>query len=215
MLGLILQGLRVNYPPNPLSRVSLWILGMWISTADAGRSWKDHKPPYDFLFGNHIDTHQETRLEKDGDLSGFFYITYTGEFTPDGLPIARHCDADTPPKKCVAGWILRGEPGLAKFVFHSGNDHPIWLVDRTDIPQPGSYAHFHWLDAAESPAALEEEFVTADISLSSRPSKVLPLSMATSLSRSDRASTSRFLNPWLLRFRPPRVSCTIFPIPAR
>ena len=46
--------------------ISLWILGMWISTADAGRSWKDHKPPYDFLFGNHIDTHQETRLEKDG-----------------------------------------------------------------------------------------------------------------------------------------------------
>ncbi len=87
-----------------VATISLWILGVWISTADAGRSWKDHKPPYDFLFGNHIDTHQETRLEKDGDLSGFFYITYTGKFTPDGLPIARHCDADTPPEK-MRGWM--------------------------------------------------------------------------------------------------------------
>ena len=31
---------------------------------------------------------------------------------------------------------------------------PVWLVDRTDIPQPGSYAHFHWLDAAEEPSGL-------------------------------------------------------------
>jgi hypothetical protein len=24
-------------------------------------------------------------------------------------------------------------------------DHPVFLVTRADIPQPGAYAHFHWL----------------------------------------------------------------------
>jgi hypothetical protein len=198
--------------------ISLWILGMWISTADAGRSWKDHKPPYDFLFGNHIDTHQETRLEKDGDLSGFFYITYTGKFTPDGLPIAKHCDADTPPKKCVAGWILRGERGLAKFVFHSGNDHPIWLVDRTGIPQPDSYAHFHWLDAAEEPSGLRRgicyrgyflELQAIESFAFEHGNELIPVRPGIDIATHVNIVAS------FPDFRPPRVSCTIFPIPAR
>jgi hypothetical protein len=27
----------------------------------------------------------------------------------------------------------------------SGNNHPVWLVNRVDIPQKGSYTHFHWI----------------------------------------------------------------------
>ncbi len=84
------------------------------------------------------------------ELFGFFYITFTGNFTLDGFPIAKHCDATTLPNQCVVGWILpAGIAGQATLVFHSADDHPIWLVNRSDIPEPGSYAHFHWLDAAQ------------------------------------------------------------------
>jgi len=113
-------------------------------------------PPFDFLFGNHIDPHQETRLKNNGELDGFFYIIFTGD-TDDasGLPIARHprgeshnevCDVDD--IDCVAGWHISGIQGEAKFLYHSGvngNDHPVWLVNRVDITQPGSYTHFHWI----------------------------------------------------------------------
>ena len=51
-----------------------------------------HDAPYDFLFGNHIDTHQRTLLRvRSGDpvsLFGFFYIIFTGATDPvSGLPI--------------------------------------------------------------------------------------------------------------------------------
>ncbi|MGD8616471.1 MAG: hypothetical protein PVI91_12520, partial [Gammaproteobacteria bacterium] len=42
----------------------------------SGLRWHDHAYPYTFLFGNHIDTHQETRLNKDGSLDGFFYVVH-------------------------------------------------------------------------------------------------------------------------------------------
>lgn len=129
---------------------------------------KFHKRPHDFVFGNEIDTHQETRLKlvkRTGapkELAGFFYIIFTGAVDPlSGLAIARHprgathnedCDVIA----CVVGWSIHARPGQAKFLFHSGvngNDHPVWLVNRADrpgsavsgIPQPGSYTHFHWI----------------------------------------------------------------------
>jgi hypothetical protein len=52
---------------------------------------------------------------------------------------------------CKVGWLMRGKPSGAKFLFHSdvnGNDHPVWLLNRVDIPQPGSYTHFHWITSA-------------------------------------------------------------------
>jgi len=130
-----------------------------------------HKAPFDFLFGNHFDTHQETRLDVNlrtgapEELQGKFYIIFTGTTDPaSGLPIARHprgaaqgeeCGVDV---RCVVGWELRGLPGAAKFVSHSGvngEDHPIWLVNRAEepsapaqgmvIPQPGYYSHFMWI----------------------------------------------------------------------
>ncbi len=133
----------------------LSLLLAWADSSMAqGIPWRNHAYPYNFLFGNHIDTHQQTGLLKDGTLQGYFYITFTGEFTPDGLPVARHCDASTPPDRCLAGWTLRGKPGSATFVFHE-MDHPLWLVDsRADIPQPGAFAHFHWLGMPEMPEGL-------------------------------------------------------------
>ena len=113
-----------------------------------------HASPFDFLFGNHIDTHQETELKADGKLFGFFYIIYTGDVdTASGLPIAVHPDGSADETcgetaDCKVGWLISGKPADAKFLFHSGvngNDHPVWLVNRVAISQPGSYTHFHWI----------------------------------------------------------------------
>jgi len=138
--------------------IAILFFSSGLSTARAGDF---HAPPRDFLFGNHIDTHQETKLKLDKtgntlSLFGFFYIIFTGATDPDsGLPIARHprgvshnevCGVDD--IKCVKGWNINGVPSEAKFLYHNGvngDDHPVWLVNRVDIPQPGSFTHFHWI----------------------------------------------------------------------
>ena len=134
-----------------------------------------HKAPYDFLFGNHIDTHQETNLMVNDDtgqpqsLLGKFYIIFTGSIDPvSGLPVARHprglaSDGSHDERcgitvDCEVGWQMRGAPGAAKFISHSGvngDDHPVWLVNRAEetnapatgmvIPQDGYHGHFHWI----------------------------------------------------------------------
>ncbi len=131
----------------------------------AAEEWRDHAAPFDFLFGNHIDTHQQTKLRSDGGLSGALFVYFTGEIdSASGLPVARHprgamhgeeCGFDV---DCVAGWKLRARPGQAKFLFHSGvngDDHPVWLVGRTAIPQPGGFSHFHWITEAGTEALMD------------------------------------------------------------
>jgi hypothetical protein len=132
-------------------------------TFASGRGWGNHAFPFTFLMGNHIDSHQETRLMNDGSLRGFFYVYWTGEKTAEGEPIAHHC---TEPahyaQGCFAAWHLRAEPCIeevngctAMFLYHH-HDHPVWLVGphtmngalrgtRSMIPQPGSYTHMHWI----------------------------------------------------------------------
>jgi len=117
-----------------------------------------------FEFGNHIDSHQSTYLAtKKGapvSLIGSFYIFFTGETDPvSSLPIARHprgasqnelCEVDV---NCVAGWIINAVPGAGKFLSHTGvngEDHPVCLLNRTRIPQPGDFTHFHWISATST-----------------------------------------------------------------
>ena len=117
-----------------------------------------------FVFGNHIDTHQETVIRVKNNLpqklAGVFYVLFTGDRDPvSGLPIARHprgasageaCGVDV---DCEVGWIISARPGEAKFLFHTGvngEDHPVWLVNRVQIPQPGGYTHFHWITSASN-----------------------------------------------------------------
>ncbi len=139
-----------------------------------GGTWRDHAPPLTFLFGNHIDSHQQARLTRQGDLRGFFYVTYTGEVTPEGYPVARHCDEGTPPKDCVVGWILRGKPGQATFLYQN-MDHPVWLVDRSDIPQPGAYAHFHWItDQSTDPRPVADTRCNVAMAMDLAPGAVCP-----------------------------------------
>ena len=143
------------------SMVGVTVLAVSLLAAPAvgdEAEWGDHAPPRDFLFGNHIDTHLETKLRNNGELRGRFFIIFTGETDESsGLPIARHprgamhdedCAVDD--IDCVVGWRVRAKPGEAKFLLHSGvngDDHPVWAVDRVNIPQPGSFTHFHWIGA--------------------------------------------------------------------
>lgn len=120
----------------------------------AAASWRDHAPPYVFLFNNHIDTHQQTFINQDGKLFGFFYVKFTGAVTADGLRVAQHVDCGSE-SGCTAGWKLNGRQATATFLYHVMPDHPVWLVDRRSIPQPGAYTHFHWL-GAEHPVPGEQ-----------------------------------------------------------
>ena len=167
---------KTKYRFTLIYLLAIFIFNPWSITAFADDF---HDAPYDFLFGNHIDTHQETKIKiKWGHpvrLKGFFYIIFTGEIdSVSGLPIARHprgasqneacgddnndgddddefhreLKDDSKDIECIVGWTMKGKPGEAKFLYHSGvngNDHPVWMVNRVDIPQPGSFTHFHWI----------------------------------------------------------------------
>jgi len=157
-----------------LAAMLVFLLSSSMGFAD-GRPWKDHKKPYTFLFGNHIDTHQETRLTNTGDLQGFFYITWLDKVPEggdgiidideaSGLPVAGHCNKPEHYEAgCFAGWHIRAKPCIeevngcrAMYLFHY-HDHPPWLLDptvdsegglrgsRLNIVQPGSFTHMHWL----------------------------------------------------------------------
>jgi len=112
-----------------------------------GIPWSDHLAPFEYLFGNSIYNHQQTKPMPNGGLTGFLSITFTGEYTEDGVPIFRHSAATDPENEISVGWQVRVVPAVAKVVNNQEGDHPIWLIDDpNDIPQPGSYSHFHWLD---------------------------------------------------------------------
>ena len=110
-----------------------------------GLKWRDQRAPFDFIFGNHIDTHQQTMVLPRGELFGYLYVEFTGEYTDDGYPIAKHVDCYNESAECTIGLQWRGVPGEATFAYHEMGDHPLWLVNRDQIPQPGAYSHFHWL----------------------------------------------------------------------
>jgi len=123
-------------------------LALFIITADAAFAadlypWRNHADPFSFLFGNDIDTHQQTRLARDGSLFGFFYVRFTGVVTKDRYSVATHVDCNSVPD-CVVGWTLNGQSANATFLYQTQSDHPVFLVARPDIPQPGAHAHFHW-----------------------------------------------------------------------
>lgn len=137
--------------------VSLMILLFVTGTAYAASSyaWRDHATPFDFLFGNHIDTHQQTKKAGENNLNGFFYITYTGETTPDGVPIAMHGDCTMHPENCTVGWLLKGISTSAVLLEKEQGQHPLWCLNPTDVPSQKGFSHFHWLGSPEHAGDLE------------------------------------------------------------
>lgn len=132
-------------------RTSLAICAIATGTAVAGDlyPWRNHAAPFGFVFGNEIDTHQQTRLTREHDLFGFFYVHFTGVVTKDRYGVATHVDCNTVPD-CTVGWTLNGQRANGTFLYHAMPDHPVYLVARSDIPQPGAHAHFHWLGSTPS-----------------------------------------------------------------
>ena len=128
----------------------LSFLGAGSAAAD-GRPWRNHAAPFTFLFGNEIDLHQQTLLTGDDSLVGFLYIHFTGVVTTDGYRVATHVDCNALP--CTVGWTLDGIPGTATFLYQVDDDHPVFLVSRVDIPEPGAYAHLHWLGSLPAAGA--------------------------------------------------------------
>jgi hypothetical protein len=113
--------------------------------AATGYAWRYHARPFDFLFDNHFDTHQQTKTMGQGGVQGFFYITFTGNVSPEGAPEAMHGDCNATPDECSVGWMLHGAPTRATLLDKPAGQHPIWCVaEEETLPQKG-YSHFHWL----------------------------------------------------------------------
>lgn len=131
-----------------------------IGSAHAGGMypWRNHAHPYSFVFGNDLDTHQQADLRGDGSLRGYLYVAYTGTVTSDGHAIATHVNCNSAPERCFVGWTFEGLPARATFYQHPMHDHPLFAMPRAQIPQPGSYSHFHWIGAA-MPHYLAEGYV--------------------------------------------------------
>lgn len=117
-----------------------------VMAAEGEYPWQNHAPPYDFLFGNMIDSHQQTRLSKKDTIKGFIYIHYTGEYTEEGYPIAQK--AQCPKEPCNVGWSVKGVKIDATLVCLNPRT---WLVDAGDLPREKGYTHFHWLGPPHSP----------------------------------------------------------------
>ena len=107
----------------------------------AGWPWQDHARPFDFEFGNHFDTHQQSRVAGNDKLVGFFYIVFTGYDEEEDLPVAEHSDNDP---DSTAGWVLDGVPVEGAILIERiPREHPIWCLDPEDIPRQPGYTHFH------------------------------------------------------------------------
>lgn len=122
------------------------VISIPTSAGASGFEWRDHEAPFDFLFGNHIDTHQQSQLTGTSGLSGFLYITPGEETTEDGVPIAKHGDCSQNPESCTVGWLLSGVAREAEYCGHVSGEHPAWAIASGQMPQQRGFTHFHWLD---------------------------------------------------------------------
>jgi hypothetical protein len=106
-------------------------------------AWNNHSAPFNFRFGNEIDGHQLSRVNPSGDLLGLLYVHYTGTVTRDGYRVATHADCNR--ARCTVGWTFNGTRLDGRLLGQEMDDHPLFFVDRADLPQPGAFSHFHWL----------------------------------------------------------------------
>jgi hypothetical protein len=146
-----------------ISAIAALALGASSAAATVGAAWSNHAAPLDFRFGNEIDGHQQSQLRRNGDLAGFLYIRFQGVTTADGYRVASHADCNAV-SDCRVGWTMLGKPRDAAFLYHDMDDHPVFLIDRSEIPQPGAFAHFHRVgpDHASSGAGYMLQLVAVD-----------------------------------------------------
>jgi hypothetical protein len=104
--------------------------------------WNHHAAPFDFKFGNMIDSHQQSFVNEDETrLKGFIYIhVIPGQDYAEGIPTAdkAHCKN----QDCTVGWLVKGVKVSATLMKKGPR---IWLVDPNEIPKEAGYTHFHWV----------------------------------------------------------------------
>ena len=115
-----------------------------LAAAGTGYPWKDHAAPYTFLFGNHIDMHQQSQKIDGGLIQGFLYIRYTGE-TVNGIPVAEHTDCSMDPASCVVGWTFYGVPAQGTVVAMDEMGMAQFCASAATLRRLVGYSHFHWL----------------------------------------------------------------------
>jgi len=138
----------------PMLLIVFIIFGSSVALADDGDldadyPWRFHAPPFDFSFGNMINSHQQSSIDSNNVLHGFIYIHDTSEIAEEGIPIAEkaHC----PTQDCRVGWVVKGVPITATLVSKGPR---IWLVNPNDLPVEPGYTHFHWVGDPHSPQDL-------------------------------------------------------------
>lgn len=125
--------------------------------AATGYPWNDHAAPYDYLFGNHMDTHQQSQEMGKDQLGGFFYIKFTGNEV-NGVPEAMHADCGKEAADCTVGWKLKGVYVAEATLYENPeHGHPIWCIEPDDMPQAPGYTHFHWEGDPEHAGKLEDK----------------------------------------------------------
>jgi hypothetical protein len=132
------------------------------AVAVAGYEWRDHAAPFDFEFGNHIDTHQQTQEVGKGQLTGFLYITPSDKVTDQGITIAKHGDCEQDAEGCTVGWNLHGLESTASYCGHRSGEHPGWAIDPADMPRQPGYTHFHWLGEPVHHSGSSDDHTTSD-----------------------------------------------------
>jgi len=124
-----------------LLAVSATIVFADASDLDGEYPWKHHAAPYDYKFGNMIDSHQQSFVDKTGNqLKGFIYIHNTNDDYAPGIPTADKAHCKNQP--CMVGWLIKGVKVSATLMKKGPR---IWLVDPNDLPKEKGYTHFHWI----------------------------------------------------------------------
>jgi hypothetical protein len=124
----------------------LGIIAIWIVSSAAAQlalPWKDHAAPFSFLFGNEIDTHQQSVIASSKQIQGYLYIRYTGE-TIDGIPVAEHTNCSMMAQECRGGWKFAGSLTDGVYNGHNMDNHMPQFCLSPDQVKSG-YTHFHWL----------------------------------------------------------------------
>jgi hypothetical protein len=125
--------------------VTLLLVATAVFADEGFYPWQDHAAPYDFLFGNLIDNHQQSKLAGRDMLQGFIYIQFTGE-EKEGAPVAVRADCENPELDCRVGWKFKAIPISAELV---STKPRVWLVDESQLPAGPQYLHFHWSGAED------------------------------------------------------------------
>jgi hypothetical protein len=127
--------------------VTLLLAGTAVFADEGFYPWQGHAAPFDFLFGNLIDNHQQSKQARKGMLQGFIYIQFTEE-EKDGVPVAVRADCENSELDCRVGWKFKAIPISATLV---STKPRVWLVDKDQLPPGSQYLHFHWSDDEDNP----------------------------------------------------------------